>query len=352
MVWAGDESTDFDLADGLPAALTAALNAGMSGIPLWGSDISGYHYIYNPPPDKELYLRWTELGAFSADMHDENKGAGNEPSSARWQIWDDQETLDTYIKYAGIKTQMLPYVKLAVARSARARAGRSCGICFSITRKTRARGRIADEYMYGDSLLVAPVVDAGATTPQRLPARTRVLRLLDRRARRRRRRRDGAGSARRRAGVRAGRRHHPDARPPTSRPWSLRPTGASFPRATFPAFLAVDVFAGGQTSVQLDDGTVLSQSAPDGSVHAGSAERQQPERSPWSPTQTSCMTCTSCAFDDPAARTRGRSPWRRGRHDHRRTAHAVRLRAHRWSSGLCCECGTDVALESFSRRSR
>src|SRR5205814_9747430 len=82
MVWAGDQNGDFDTADGLPAALTGALNAGMSGIPLWGSDIAGYHYVFNPPPDKDVYLRWTELGAFSADMHDENEGNGNNATSA------------------------------------------------------------------------------------------------------------------------------------------------------------------------------------------------------------------------------------------------------------------------------
>ena len=73
MVWGGDESTDFDLADGLPAALTAALNAGMSGIRTAGSDISGYHYLWpTPPRPRASTCAWTELGAFSADMHDEN----------------------------------------------------------------------------------------------------------------------------------------------------------------------------------------------------------------------------------------------------------------------------------------
>ena len=118
MVWAGDQSTDFDLADGLPSALMAALNAGMSGIPLWGSDISGYHYIYNPPPDKEVYLRWTELGAFSADMHDENEGAGNGPVSARWHIWDDQERTTRTASTRGSRRRCCP--------TCSCRRGRAC----------------------------------------------------------------------------------------------------------------------------------------------------------------------------------------------------------------------------------
>lgn len=162
MVWAGDQSTDFDLADGLPAALTGALNAGLSGVPLWGSDISGYHYVFNPPPDKELYLRWTELGAFSADMHDENEGAGNTPSSDRWQIWKDQETLDTYKRYAALKTRMVPYVRAAVEQ-ARARGTPVMRqLLFEAPQDPRVFD-LGDEYMYGPSLLVAPVVHRGLT---------------------------------------------------------------------------------------------------------------------------------------------------------------------------------------------
>ncbi|MEO8874198.1 MAG: TIM-barrel domain-containing protein, partial [Polyangiaceae bacterium] len=163
MLWAGDQSTDFGLAQGLPSALINALDSGLSGLPLWSSDISGYHYIYNPPPDKELYLRWTELGAFSVDMHDENEGAGSSPSSDRWQIWKDQESQDVYRKYASLKTRMIPYLQVAVneARATGMPVMRHLVIGHAKDPKVYA---IADEYMFGDSLLVAPVVKRGLTT--------------------------------------------------------------------------------------------------------------------------------------------------------------------------------------------
>jgi alpha-glucosidase (family GH31 glycosyl hydrolase) len=163
MVWAGDQSTDFSRSDGLPAVLTGALNAGMSGIPLWGSDISGYHYQFNPPPDKDVYLRWTELGAFSADMHDENEGAGEGPSSVRWQIWKDAETLAVYKRYAQVKTQMIPYVRLAVNDARKRGTPVMRHLFLAYPRDARVYG-ITDEYLYGDSLLVAPVVARGAST--------------------------------------------------------------------------------------------------------------------------------------------------------------------------------------------
>jgi alpha-glucosidase (family GH31 glycosyl hydrolase) len=300
MVWAGDESTDFDLADGLPAALTAALNAGMSGIPLWGADISGYHYLYNPPPDKDLYLRWSELGAFSADMHDENEGSGNEPSSARWQIWDDEETLDTYIKYAGIKTQMLPYVKLAVAE-ARAHGWPVMRHLFLDYPQDPRTWTMVDEYMYGDSLLVAPVVKRGATSRDvYLPgpayfdywAGTRVA---------------GGADVTAQATL--------DVVPVYARVGAIIPmlwpdvetvvaSGDSVISAdTRAAFLAADVFAGGQTSVQLDDGTVLSQSAPTDPFSPGAAS-DVGGAIPVVDSAAALLSCSSsCAYDDPASHT-------------------------------------------------
>jgi hypothetical protein len=65
--------------------------------------------------------------------------------------------------------------------------------------------------------------------------------------------------------------------------------------------LEVAVFAGGQTSVSLDDGTKLSQSAPTtafnltGATHAGGAI-------PAAQSAADLLTCNACTWDDPANR--------------------------------------------------
>jgi hypothetical protein len=67
-------------------------------------------------------------------------------------------------------------------------------------------------------------------------------------------------------------------------------------------YLEVAVFAGGDSSLTLDDGTVLSQSAPkdpfvpSSPTHAAGAI-------PVTTTQADLMTCDACAFDDPAQNT-------------------------------------------------
>ena len=303
MVWAGDESTDFDVVDGLTGALTAALNAGMSGIPLWGSDISGYHFVYNPPPDKEVYLRWTELGAFSADMHDENNGAGNcppAPQICRWQIWDDQETLSTYIKYAGLKTQMVPYVMTAV-REARDHGWPVMRHLFLDHPKDPHTWTITDEYMYGDSLLVAPVVHRGETSRSvYLPEAAYYDYWSGARV-------SGPGNVTAQASL--------DQVPVYARVGAIVPMlspqvetvvtptdGSVVSAATCAGFLGVDVFAGGQTSVQLDDGTVLSQSAPSGSF-APTAPTHAAGSIPMAASAAELLTCNACAWDDPSSHT-------------------------------------------------
>jgi alpha-glucosidase (family GH31 glycosyl hydrolase) len=294
MVWAGDESTDFDVADGLPAALTAALNAGMSGIPLWGSDIGGFHFIYNPPPDEEVYLRWTELGAFSADMHDENAGVGN---GTRFQIWDDPNAVAIYAKYAGLKTQMLPYVKLAV-RAARERGTPVMRHLFLDHPQDPRTWTITDQYMYGDSLLVAPVVTRGATARSvYLPEAAYY---------------DYWSGIRVAGGVDAIAQAPLDTVPIFARVGAIvpmlapqvetlvTPTDGSVTSASaYANFLQVDVFAGGQTSVTLDDATMLSQSAPSAPFTPGPPSHAA-GAIPVTTNAMDLMTCAACAYDDPA----------------------------------------------------
>ena len=83
VIWSGDPAASFDDEKGLPAQVRAGINAGLSGMPFWGSDISGYACLNDPPPDKEVYLRWAEFGALSSDMHDENACARQARRRAR-----------------------------------------------------------------------------------------------------------------------------------------------------------------------------------------------------------------------------------------------------------------------------
>ena len=66
--WGGDNDASFSAINGLPTVVTAGLNAGMSGISLWMSDLGGYNKTARRDPDPVLFARWTEYSALSPGM--------------------------------------------------------------------------------------------------------------------------------------------------------------------------------------------------------------------------------------------------------------------------------------------
>ena len=66
-LWAGDNESSFSPETGLPTAVTAGLNAGMSGMSLWAADLGGYLKT-ETTPDPLVEMRWTEFAAFSPTM--------------------------------------------------------------------------------------------------------------------------------------------------------------------------------------------------------------------------------------------------------------------------------------------
>lgn len=292
MVWAGDQNSDFSDSDGLPAALTGALNLGMSGMPFWGSDISGYHHLFNPPPDEEVYLRWTELSAFSADMHDENVGEGR---GERWQIWKSPTSIDVYRRYASYKTRMIPYVRSA-AEEARARGTPVMRHLFLAYPGDARVWSITDEYMFGPSLLVAPVV--------RRDARARTVYLPEDMI-------DFWTGAHRSKGE-----HVVDAPldsvPVFARPGAIVPMYAEDVETLFPSsdpqtvslasrehVREVRIFRGPESVLALSDGTRVTQRPTDASTPPKRGDAPLPPAT----TVAELSTCSACAWSEPG-RTR------------------------------------------------
>lgn len=164
ILWSGDPSASFDDVKGLPANVRAGLNAGLSGFPFWGSDISGYTCLNDPPADKEVYLRWAEFGALSSDMHDENACA-QAPTGAppKWTLWSDAETTEVYGDYARLHTRLFPYLYAAAQEAV------TTGLPIlrhPILYYPNDAGAQAAEfdYFFGPALYAAPVVRRGDTT--------------------------------------------------------------------------------------------------------------------------------------------------------------------------------------------
>jgi alpha-glucosidase (family GH31 glycosyl hydrolase) len=162
MHWSGDPAASFDDAKGLPAQVRAGINAGLSGIPFWGSDMTGYTCLNDPPADKDVFLRWVEFAALSPDMHEENACSGTMPQQ-KWTLWSDAETTQVYGDYARLHTRLFPYLYAAAKEAA------DTGIPIMrhpmLMHPDVAQAQPVElEYYFGSSLYVAPVVRRQATS--------------------------------------------------------------------------------------------------------------------------------------------------------------------------------------------
>jgi sulfoquinovosidase len=152
--WVGDQEADFSPYDGLPTVLPAMLTLGLSGIPFVTHDIAGFS---GGPSTKELYLRWTELGAFTPIMrtHEGNNRDEN------WAYHKDQETLAHFTRFSRIHERLAPEI-VALAEEA-GRTGAPIVRHLMLAYPDDATSRATDdEFLLGDRLLVAPVVTEGA----------------------------------------------------------------------------------------------------------------------------------------------------------------------------------------------
>ncbi|MGZ3406648.1 MAG: TIM-barrel domain-containing protein, partial [Polyangia bacterium] len=158
VVWGGDQTTDFDPGDGLPSVLPIMIGLGIAGMPYIGSDVGGYISVTgHPPSTKELFFRWSVLGALSPIMRTHH---GSNPMM-NWRFDSDAATLAHWKRWATVHTKLYPYLAAIAAEAAGDGAPMVRQLALGFPGDATA-WTVADEYLLGPSLLVAPVVSAGA----------------------------------------------------------------------------------------------------------------------------------------------------------------------------------------------
>lgn len=157
LMWAGDQSVDFTLHDGLATVMVGALSVGMCGCGLHHSDIGGYTSIYDNLRTKELFERWTEMATFTPVMRTHE---GNRPDT-NFQYYDDANTIEMFARMTNIHVDLKDYIKDAVKENAQT------GIpvqrpLFMHYEDDQEAYDIQTEYLFGQDMLVAPVYLEGA----------------------------------------------------------------------------------------------------------------------------------------------------------------------------------------------
>lgn len=161
-VWCGDAEASFDETQGLPSAVRGGLNLSMTGVPYWGSDVTGFKCLGAGPFDKEIFLRWVAFGAASPIMMEQNACANPIADPEKWKLWNDAETVDVYRKHARLHTRLAPYF-WALAKVAH-ETGRPITLHpFLLHPEAAGALDVDDAYYLGPSLYAAPVVRRGQT---------------------------------------------------------------------------------------------------------------------------------------------------------------------------------------------
>jgi alpha-glucosidase (family GH31 glycosyl hydrolase) len=157
----GDQVRNWHHELGLASVLPAVLNGGLSGWPYWGPDIAGFFRDGRAvigPGEKELWIRWLQLGALMPTMRDMYGMMSGEPVD----LWTDEETLALFGTYAKLHTALKPYLysHAQVAHERGLPIVRPLFLNYPEEAKTYT---LKDEYLLGDDLLVAPVLGPGQT---------------------------------------------------------------------------------------------------------------------------------------------------------------------------------------------
>ncbi len=167
--WAGDENSTWSA---FRASIQAGLTAGLAGVSIWGWDIGGFS---GEVPSVELYLRSTQMACFCPVMqyHSELHDAAECRDRTPWNIAErhgDPRALTVYRAYAQLRMRLLDYV--AAEAEALAAEGRPLMRYPGLVWPEMREELMADvgTYLFGRDLLVAPVLEKGATTrPVTLP---------------------------------------------------------------------------------------------------------------------------------------------------------------------------------------
>lgn len=172
-LWSGDVQSRWET---LKTHVPIAINTGLSGIPYWGTDIGGF--VPTAEYTGELHVRWFQFGAFCPSFRAHgrhwhlklpwgwNGGDGGPKETNAFtpppEELNNPETERIMRKYLELRYRLLPYIYSAARETSQTGLPmmRAMWIHHPDDPAAVARG---DQFFWGRDLLIAPVVEKGAT---------------------------------------------------------------------------------------------------------------------------------------------------------------------------------------------
>ena len=148
--WGGDCASSWD---GLAGSIRGGLHIGVSGFSFWSHDVPGFHGVpsfMNSIPENDLYVRWTQVGVFTSHIRYHGSHV-REP-------YEFPEVADIVRKWLNLRYSLIPYItqegnKTTISGYPMLRAlifhHEDDPVCWNID----------DEYYFGDSFLIAPILN-------------------------------------------------------------------------------------------------------------------------------------------------------------------------------------------------
>ncbi len=155
-LWTGDNASTWEH---LQMSLPMNMNIGLSGVAFVGNDIGGF--AQRPTP--EMYARWIEVGAFlpfSRIHYDSDAKAAVKQGQEPWAFGPEIEKISK--KYIEMRYQLLPYLYNEFKEAADTGKPVQQPLVYQFQNDEKTYN-ISDQYMFGDSMMLAPVVKEGQT---------------------------------------------------------------------------------------------------------------------------------------------------------------------------------------------
>jgi alpha-D-xyloside xylohydrolase len=132
------------------------INACVSGIPYWTSDIGGYHFHWqaldwSAPKNRELFTRWFQFGTFSPIFRIHGKGE-RALFSDNW----DATTKSILLNYDNLRYRLLPYIYSLAWKVTNEGYTIMRSLAFDFPDDDAIKS-IPDQYMFGPAIMVNPV---------------------------------------------------------------------------------------------------------------------------------------------------------------------------------------------------
>lgn len=149
--WTTDVSRSWG---GFQPQIKLMLSSGLSGLGYMSSDLGGFAEDKENPTDEELYVRWVQMGTFTPYMRTH---ASIKPEPYNYP--DSENILKEYIN---MRYKWLPYNYTLAYENATKGYPLARTLSFTGENTGWKYAKIENEYLWGNNVLVAPVMEQGA----------------------------------------------------------------------------------------------------------------------------------------------------------------------------------------------